>query len=316
MNKQRGGKSKGHILKREAQAMDRTAQDVPVMENGFMDAVGIHAMRWEGNAPVHLHTHDFLEVAMLAKGSCLHSWQGIDVRLVPGDLFVVSPGECHAYQIERETVIYNCLFYPSSLGSDWEKLQAEPALQHLLVLEPFFREETGRQEILHLDRVELERMERLWMDMTHECMEHPMGHAMARKALLMMLLLQIARAWQSSHPTAPFGYDARRNLLAQAIAHIDCHVSDVVSLDALAAGCYVSPGHFRKLFRETTGLSPLEYINHIRMALAQELLRNSELSIADVAAGVGIQDTNYFSRLFRHLVGVAPSTYRKQLQRV
>lgn len=141
-----------------------------------------------------------------------------------------------------------------------------------------------------------------------------MGHVIARKALLMLLLLQISRAWRSSHPSAPVGYDARRNLLAYAIAHIDSHVSDEVSLDALAAGCYVSPGHFRKLFREITGLSPLEYINRRRMALAQELLRNAELSIAEVAAGVGIQDTNYFSRLFRQLVGAAPTAYRKKLQ--
>ena len=288
---------------------------IPFTESGFMDATGIHAMRWEGNVPVRPHSHEFLEVAMLAKGSCLHSWQGVDVRLVPGDLFVVTPGECHAYRIEGETVIYNCLFYPSALGSDWERLQAEPALQHMLVLEPFFREETGRQEILHLDRPELERMERIWMDMTRECQEQPMGHVMARKALLMLLLLQISRAWRSSHPSAPVGYDARRNLLAYAIAHIDSHVSDEVSLDALAAGCYVSPGHFRKLFREITGLSPLEYINRRRMALAQELLRNAELTIAEVAAGVGIQDTNYFSRLFRQLVGAAPTVYRKKLWR-
>lgn len=139
-------------------------------------SVGIHAMRWEGNLPVNPHCHDYLEIALLEKGSCLHAWQGVEVRLVPGDLFVITPGETHAYRIEGETTIYNCLFYPSGLGGDWAVLQHEPALQHLLVLEAF--------------------------------------------------------------------------------AHIDGHVTETLSLDQLASRSYLSPGHFRKLFREETGLSP------------------------------------------------------------
>lgn len=287
--------------------------DVPayLAEGGFTDDVGLHAMRWEGNVPVLPHRHDYLEIAMLARGSCLHEWQGVEVRLVPGDLFVVVPGECHAYRIEGDTVIYNCLFYPASLGSDWEGLQSDPALRHMLGLEPSRPDRTTRQDVLHLGRMGLESMERIWMDMVLECRDRPMGHATARKALLLQLLVRIARAWHSSRAESHSGYDARRNLLVRAIAAIDSHVTDSFSLEALASRCHVSTGHFRKRFRELTGLSPLEYINRRRIAMAQELLRNPDLTVADVAEAVGIPDTNYFSRMFRRLAGETPSRYRK-----
>ncbi len=276
-------------------------------------AWGIHAMRWTGGQSVPAHRHDFIEISLVMRGSCLHAWQGVEVRLVPGDLFVIAPGEEHAYRIEGETTIYNCLFLPSGLGDDWERLQTEPALENLLVLEPFYREETGRQEILHLDRAEAEAMERIWLDMVRECTAAPAAHAAARKALLMLLLVRIARAWPQNRPASATLFDARRNLLADAVAHIDSHMAEPVSLDDLAARCYVSPGHFRKRFRETTGLSPLEYINRRRVAMAQELLAQAELTVAEVAGRVGVPDANYFSRLFRQMVGVTPSAYRRQL---
>ena len=72
------------MMEKQREESKNTA--IPFTESGFMDATGIHAMRWEGNVPVRPHSHEFLEVAMLAKGSCLHSWQGVDVRLVPGEI--------------------------------------------------------------------------------------------------------------------------------------------------------------------------------------------------------------------------------------
>ena len=280
-------------------------------EGGFTDAIGIHAMRWEGNVPVLPHRHNYLELAMLARGSCLHAWQGLEVRLVPGDLFVVLPGESHAYRIEGDTVIYNCLFYPSALGSDWEALHSEPSLRQMLAHVPSSNGKTFRQQILHLGRTELEQMERIWTDMVLECRDKPMGHATARKALLLQMLVHIARIWHSGHAATPEGCDTRRNLLVQAIETIDRRAAQSISLDALASECHVSPGHFRKLFHELTGLSPTEYINRRRVAMAQELLRNQDLLVAEVAEAVGMPDANYFTRLFRRLVGETPSRYRK-----
>jgi len=272
----------------------------------------INAMRWDGDAPVTPHQHDFIEIAFLTRGSCVHAWQGADARLVPGDVFVISPGEKHAYRIEGRTTIYNCLFYPTGLGAEWESLQSKPALQNILVLEPLYREDAGRQEILHLGRAEAEELERLWTEMIVECETPSLGDREARKALLMLLLIRIGRAWEKQFEALSGLYGVRRNLLAEALSHIERNAAGELSLSELALRCHVSQGHFRKLFRETTGLSPLEYVNKLRISMAQRLLADRNLTVAQVAESVGIQDPNYFTRLFRSLVGCTPKAFRER----
>ncbi len=273
----------------------------------------IHAMRWEGDVPVAPHRHDFIEIAFLVRGSCLHAWQGTEVRLVPGDVFVIAPGEMHAYRIEGMTAICNCLFYPVGLGEDWEHLQREPALQDILVLEPLYREDAGGQEILHFERTEAEELERLWMELIAECVSGNMGNREARKALLVLLLVRLGRAWSRQFEGLAGLYGARRSLLAEALSHIERNAAGELSLSRLAEQCHVSQGHFRKLFREATGLAPLEYVNKLRISMAQRLLADRALTIAQVAEAVGIQDPNYFTRLFRNLAGCTPTAYRERI---
>lgn len=69
--------------------------------------------------------------------------------------------------------------------------------------------------------------------------------------------------------------------------------------------------HFIDNFTKYTGLAPKQYIINIRMAKAKELLSNSLFSVTDVSGMVGYDNPLYFSRLFKKVVGMAPSEYRK-----
>ena len=270
----------------------------------------IHAMRWDGCTPVLPHDHDFVEIAFLAQGSCLHVWHGAEVRLVPGDVLIIAPLEAHAYQIECQTVIWNCLFYPSALGDDWVRLQEDTALQDLLVLEPLYRPVSGKQAILHFGRQDADQLESLWLNMIQEEQAAADGCEVALKSLLVLLLIRLSRAWRHQYANLAGLYDQRRSLLAETLAYIDQHAGEPLSPAELASQHYISPGHFRRLFREATGLTPVDYVNKLRISLAQKLLLDTSRSIAEVAAAVGIGDPNYFTRLFKSLVGCTPSEFR------
>lgn len=281
-------------------------------ENTLSEEPRIHTMRWCGHVDVSMHSHDFIEVVYIASGSCVHDWQGTVVRLVPGDVFIIAPHETHAFAIEAETVIYNCLFYPAALGDDWLNLQEDPCLQNLLVLEPLFRRNSGRQEILHLDSGSAGRLESLLNTMIEEASRERPGYKISIKALLRLVLVSLGRQWNSQFEGLSGLYDERRGVLAEVLTYIDRHAAEDLSLNDLASRCYVSPGHFRKLFRETMGLSPNDYINKLRISLAQKLLSEHTLTVTQVGAAVGIPDPNYFARLFKSLVGCSPSAFRKR----
>ena len=72
----------------------------------------------------------------------------------------------------------------------------------------------------------------------------------------------------------------------------------------------ISISYFRMIFKRHTGLSPIEYMNRVRMLQALQLLQTTQNSITDIAEQVGIHDPNYFTRIFKKLLGYPPSYFK------
>ncbi len=111
--------------------------------------LGIKIMRCECVNDISSHKHEFIEVVFIAEGSCKHRYLNRESTLLPGDIFVIAPGEVHEYIIDNKAVIYNCLFIPSVLQLNWEEIRKIDGLFDFLMLEPFFREEENVPVVLH-----------------------------------------------------------------------------------------------------------------------------------------------------------------------
>ncbi len=83
-----------------------------------------------------------------------------------------------------------------------------------------------------------------------------------------------------------------------------------IKVEQLARLEHLSVSRFSTLFRETTGMAPMNYVIRVRIENACELLSGTDLSVRQVAQLVGYDDPHYFSRHFRELVGVTASRYR------
>jgi AraC family transcriptional regulator len=83
-----------------------------------------------------------------------------------------------------------------------------------------------------------------------------------------------------------------------------------VSLDELAAEACLSKYHFLRLFRSAYGLSPYQYIQHLRIEKARALLSDSVITISDLAGLLGFENSQSFSRLFFQKMGIYPTQYR------
>lgn len=74
----------------------------------------------------------------------------------------------------------------------------------------------------------------------------------------------------------------------------------------------VSPAHFQKLFKEETGITPIQFIKQIRLEKARELLETTFLRVQQIAYEAGIRDQSYFNRAFKEKYGLTPNQYREQ----
>ena len=105
-------------------------------------------------------------------------------------------------------------------------------------------------------------------------------------------------------------------LLEPVLAYLQANLTDPeLDISALPGLAQVSPAYLRRIFRKRHGVSPTGYVVRERMRLAQQLLREEPLTVAQVAAAVGYRDALYFSRLFKKQLGLSPSEYRVQCAR-
>lgn len=86
-------------------------------------------------------------------------------------------------------------------------------------------------------------------------------------------------------------------------------------IEEIARLCGLSAGGFRKLFREYSGQSPMQYRMALRMAAAKRLLEDSDMTLDDIAAALNLESSAYFCRLFRSQCGQSPGAYRRQYRR-
>jgi AraC-like DNA-binding protein len=96
---------------------------------------------------------------------------------------------------------------------------------------------------------------------------------------------------------------------------IDREYAQPLDVEALARGAHMSAGHLSREFRLAYGESPYSYLMTRRIERAMALLRRGDLSVTDVCFAVGCASLGTFSTRFTELVGMPPSTYRREAAR-
>ena len=102
-----------------------------------------------------------------------------------------------------------------------------------------------------------------------------------------------------------------RKRLEKVIEFIGTNVERDLSLSVLAGVAGVSPHHFAQLFKQMTGLSPHQFVLRKRIDGAKTHLLDLELSIGEISKLSGFSTQEHFTKVFRRLVGMTPSDFRR-----
>lgn len=99
--------------------------------------------------------------------------------------------------------------------------------------------------------------------------------------------------------------------ISQALDYIGTNYKRKIKNDELAKLCSLSTAHFRNLFKEVMGISPIAYIHTLRINKAKEMLISDYKNISDIAYSLGYSSIYEFSKTFKKHVGISPSQYIK-----
>jgi len=91
------------------------------------------------------------------------------------------------------------------------------------------------------------------------------------------------------------------------------HLAEEVPVERLAELVDLSPFHFSRVFKESTGISPLQFVVRERITRAQQLICETSRSLIEIALNVGYTSPSHFAQVFRRVVGVTPTQFRNAL---
>jgi AraC family transcriptional regulator len=165
------------------------------------------------------------------------------------------------------------------------------------------------------------------------------GHAELRdvRGVTDALIVQLVTALRSEAGIGPFAealatalamhlvshYSVNRSAVCEAdrglggtrlravVDYIDRHLGRNLSIETLAQAAGLSPSHFIRMFQYSTGLSPHQYVLRARVLRAQELLRRTRHSLAEIAQMTGFCGQSHFTKHFGRVLGVTPRRYRR-----
>lgn len=270
-------------------------------------------------ADLKVHTHDFIEIVYVCNGKGYHMYDGTIYPVAKGELYIINSRTAHCFYPTDKTnsehlVVYNLSFLPEFIADINIRLPILIELTDIMLYKSLYSDEIIYTPDLKLSgsmRTEIEQLyEKMYLEFTQE----GINYVEILRLSLCELLLKIHRFYKLNH-TAPDNLISkyRHQLIPDCIEYLKNNYSQKVTIEELSNNFFLSKSYLSSLFKKATGSGVVEYLQHIRIDKACELLADTSLSITEISARVGYTDYRFFNKSFKKITGVTAHEYRKKL---
>jgi len=267
----------------------------------------IRLIRRNPQIPYPLHTHDFSELVIILGGRGTHITEHSQFEIFAGDVFVINGDTAHGYENPKNLHLINILYLPELLTRNVADLTALPGYHVLFNLEPKFREDHQFNSRLHITPRQITGITPLIQEIENELESNNPGRLFMASARFYSLLGHLCRIY--SNDAVSTGRQLLR--IGKALGLLENSVQRPVTLTELTELTAMTVSTLNRTFKEATGYSPIEYHLRIRIKKAVEILCSSNFSVTETASRTGFDDSNYFSRQFKKVMGISPLEFRK-----
>ncbi len=223
----------------------------------------------------------------MISGSCMFEYGGNSFEMHAGAFAYLPKGSKHKYSILSEPVRY--------IRIDFNMYDWATNDEIVFSTEPYLLFENTP----HKCETIIHKLSETFISGKQDC-------NLKMNALLYDLLAKIA-----SYHTDEFSENQHYNTISPCIKYIENNLKNDIPTHILAEMCNLSPSHFRRIFKAATGTTPTEYRTRLRIEKACILLENNLCNISEISEQLGFENIFYFSRVFKKIMGIPPSKYKK-----
>lgn len=294
-------------MKKAKEKVELRYYDVP--QNDFLLALqGLEWKRQYGSKDSPLHFHNLMEIGVCRYGSGIMKMENEDMPYQAGTISVFPVNYPHNTLSTEDTESYwEYLFIDSEkiLQAMYpDDLLFQQKMMEKINKRPYLGSEKAVPEMAGIVHTILDETRNKLDPLYRECI----------RGLSLALLINVARlnAGSSAMPEGGIRLKTGFDQIRPALDHIREQYSSPMKISEIAAVCHVSESHFRRLFEENIGMTPVEYLNQIRIRKACDLIKTTGSSMEEIAVKVGFATTSTFNRNFKRITGTSPYQWKKQ----
>lgn len=245
------------------------------------------------------HKHLRIEINYVKKGNCILHLDDESVTFREGEIMIITSGISHLFETGSEgTTLMQLEFLPEVFSHFNFKAEGETATFMSVTL---FSEENRLIKIVNNVRI-MRVVQRIVNELELKSQYYQYLVVMYYAELLILIYRYMDESY------LPI---CTNDSLKKAIAYIRLNYQSEITMNDVAEYAGISERYLRRMFSQYLYLSPLDYLNQMRINRAIELLRNTEMSVKEICYLCGFQSPQYFSRVFKQQMGISPREVTK-----
>lgn len=251
----------------------------------------VRLLNYEYNGVFHIH--DFVELELLLSGTAFLQIDENCVRAEAGDCWLCLPGSVHRVNLHQNSRLLSIQF-----SSD--------IMEHSLL----------RQNILvnfavaHFEEEEKSFFSECVMKFIHTADAEEGTAKLAIKGMAEFLTAYVI-AKSEEHRKDILEIQTMHSAVSQAVRYSKFHIAEELTVKKMAELFGYVPNYFSTLFRKEMGISYTAFLTEERLRLANILLKDSDMSILDIAKTTGFDSSAYFCRVYKNTFGITPTEFKK-----
>lgn len=252
------------------------------------------------------HGHNFFELVFIVSGSGMHQINESDIPYKKGDVFLLTPNDEHKFVVEERTV-FGYLKFTEQLFL--EKTELVSDLKWRKQIDAIILHSNSVPGSIITREADREAMFQLYQLLKREFLTpSPFGRSVILE-LFGALLIIISRNIDNEHVVATLSEKDRVNAILTYVRQ-NIGNSEKTKISAIAEEFFISPNYVSVFIKKHAGISIQQYVLQTKIKMAERLLKQTSLTVTQIAQKMNFTDTSHFTKTFKKFKGVTPKGFR------